>query len=150
MKRMIVSLTALAALICVLCCGCALGQLFEPYSLFPSGYTDKDEHFDPEGFQDYTDYCKYFYDSAEPFERDGRFKPVADVGVETAAGYFEHFKDCMESEERLDEYDFDPGIISPDDLVQIISDPHFTPYDDYDVFLFDVQSKTLYYIHQNI
>ena len=28
----------------------------------PSGYIDKTEHFQEEGVQDYTDYCKYIYD----------------------------------------------------------------------------------------
>lgn len=27
-------------------------------------YIDKDEHFDKDGFQDYTDYCKYYYEKS--------------------------------------------------------------------------------------
>lgn len=29
--------------------------------LILEGYTSSDEYWDKEGFQDYTDYCKYYY-----------------------------------------------------------------------------------------
>ena len=36
-------------------------RLYRQYTnpIPPPGYTAKEERFDPHGFQDYTDYCKY-------------------------------------------------------------------------------------------
>ena len=31
----------------------------------PDGYIDKEEYYDKDGFQDYTDYAKYQYDSKD-------------------------------------------------------------------------------------
>ena len=31
----------------------------------PDGYIDKEEYYDKDGFQDYTDYAKYMYDSKD-------------------------------------------------------------------------------------
>lgn len=133
--------------------GCALikaagNSVF--YSNFPSGFFAKEEHFDPDGFQDYTDYCKYLYKNAEGFEKDARFMPVSDFGVDKLKGYFDNFRGWMEIEDRLGEYDFDPSVITPDDLVQVEAEVHFSDYDNYDVYFFDRGTNTLYYIHQNI
>lgn len=158
MKRS-VSLLLPVLLLALLFSGCFMGSaLF--YSEFPSGYTDKREHFDPEGFQDHTDYCKYFYNTAEGFEKDERYLPVSEVGAERVKGYFENFAEFLENTERLDEYeyDFDPACITEDDLVYIVTkegEPigryhHYGRYDDYDVFFFDRAACVLYYIHTNI
>ncbi len=159
MKRLA---AVLALMLClVLCCGCVLNSLVrkEFYAKFPSGFTSKEEHFDPDGFQDYTDYCKYVYPDAEGFKADKRFLPVSEVGAENVAGYFENFRDWMESADRLGEYDFDPACISDDDLVQISTregeiigsgETQFRKYDDYTVWFFDIRTCTMYYIHNNI
>lgn len=148
MKKLIPMLVMIV-LFAAISCGCSiLNSAF--YAKFPSGFTDKEEHFDPDGFQDSVDYCKYFYPSAEAFENDDRFESVGTVGAEKVKSYFDDFADWMDTCGRLDEYDFDPATISDDDFVCIKSEPHFTDYDDYDVYYFDVRTLTLYYIHANI
>ena len=42
----------------------------------PSGYTKAEEHFDPNGFQDYTDYAKYYYEDGESFTHRHRYKVI--------------------------------------------------------------------------
>ncbi|MBO6060869.1 MAG: hypothetical protein J6P98_01950 [Clostridia bacterium] len=141
-----------AALPLALFSGCVLSLLGNSrfYREFPSGFTSKEEHFDPEGFQDYVDYCKYFYEDAEGFLADGRFVPVSEVGEDRVAGYFGDLKNWMELADRLSEYDFDARVISGDDLVRIESEPHFTEYDDYSLWFFDAETCIMYYIHANI
>ena len=117
----------------------------------PAGYLQKEEHFDPDGFQDYTDYCKYWYPDAGAFEKDGRWHAVSEEEIEEIRGYFENFRGWMEVEKRLDEYDFDPDCIGAGDYVRIeIGSTHWSPYDDYTLYFFDAESDILYYIHSNI
>ena len=57
----------------------------------------------------------------------------------------------MESEGRMDEFDFNESCISEGDYVYIIEDTDVSKqkYYNYDVFLFDIDSDTLYFIHSN-
>lgn len=117
----------------------------------PPGFVQKEEHFDPDGFQDYTDYCKYWYPDAGAFEKDGRWHAVSEEEIKEIRGYFENFRGWMEAEKRLDEYDFDPDCIGAGDYVRIeIGSTHWSPYDDYTLYFFDAESGILYYIHTNI
>ena len=138
--------------LCLLLAGCSFKSLVRRpfFAQFPKGFTSCEEHFDPEATQDSVDYCKYFYPDAEGFKADLRFMPVSEVGTESIEGYFENFRGWMETCGRLSEYDFDPAVISGDDFVKIRTEPHFTEYDDYTLWYFDVQSCTMYYIHANI
>ena len=124
------------------------------YGKLPEGWFDKEEHFDTDGIQDFTHYCKYFYDSPDAVFADERYKSVAEVGEDTVRGYFENFRDWMEAADRLDEYDFSEAQITPDDRVYIINkladEGTQWFYADYDVFFFDTETRTLYYIHSNI
>ena len=153
---MLAVLLCTALLCAALLCGCDASEMLNGivrrpfYAKFPSGFTAKEEHFDPNGWMDYTDYCKYFYPDAEGFKADTRFKPVSEVGAESIAGYFENFRGWMEAGGRLSEYDFDPAMISGDDLVRIETDPRYTEYDDYTLWFFDCGTCVMYYIHADV
>ena len=128
--------------------------VFKP---IPAGYIAKEEHFDPDGFQDYTDYCKYRYDSAEAFRRDARYHEITQDEIENVIGYFEDFEEWMRMENRLDEYDFDLSYISAGDFLLLDTKEgseeffgDYAKYVDYTVYLFDTDTLTLYYIHNNI
>ena len=72
----------------------------------PSGYTGKEEHFDKEGFQDYADYCKYFYKDAAAFENNPDYRKVTERDIAGIKEYFDYFEMCMDGG-RADEYDFE-------------------------------------------
>lgn len=123
------------------------------------GYVDKAEFFDEDGFQDYTDYCKYIYDEngKEKFSKSNIYRRVDAGEIEDIKGYFENFEMCMESMGRSTEYDFNDKCISEGDYVFIntkegiaIGNSYYRKYDDYTVYFFDTESRTLYYIHNNI
>ncbi len=124
----------------------------------PKGYTGKEEHFDPDGFQDYVDFCIYRYASEEPFRQDARYHLVSVEETGEIAGYFADFRGWMAADDRLHEYSFDPACISTGDYVLIETreekpigqDGQYGKYDCYSVYFFDVGSLTLYYIHANI
>ena len=123
----------------------------------PSGYISKEEHFDPDGWQDYTDYCKYQYRSAVPFENDARYHAVSDDELAEILGYYENFKAWMEVADRLDEFDFAPTCINAGDYCLIddmegkpIGDSSYRKYDNYNLYYFDRETLMLYYMHTNI
>lgn len=124
----------------------------------PSGYTNCEEYFDPDGFQDYTDYAKYYYEDAESrFNRNGHFKRVEDKDIEEIQSYFDNFSSWMKMEKREKDYDFDKACITAGDYFYLedkegtpIGDSQYMKYEDYTVRLFDTETGTLYYIHSNI
>ncbi len=149
-KRRIVLLFAAACLLS------ACGQPSAPKTEIPEGCIEKAEFFDPKGFRDYTDYCRYVYPSDFCPDAEPRYHPVEEPDVERLKGYFADFRGWMETEKRLGDYDFDPDCIGPGDYVRIetregtpIGTGTYGKYDCYTVYFFDTESHTLFYIHQN-
>ena len=145
-------LKALALLFLLLLQGCAaVTAIPRVEDEIPAGFVRKEEHFDPDGFQDYVDYCKYWYPDGEAFARDGRWHAVSEEEIEDIRGYLENFRGWMETAGRLEEYDFDPACIGAGDHVRIeIGSTHWSQYDDYTLYFFDAETGVLYYIHSNI
>jgi hypothetical protein len=121
------------------------------------GFTGKDEHFQEDGCQDYTDYCKYYYDSPGLFENSALYRQVTEDDIEDIKSYFENFREWMVGAERLDEYDFDPVCINAGDYVKTVTKEGqpvggyvYEKFDNYTVYFFDTDTCTLYYIHSNI
>ena len=118
----------------------------------PEGYVNKAEHFQEEGSQDYTDYCKYEYDSATYFESADEYNKVTAAEIENIKAYFDNFSSWMEIENRLEEYDFDDTCIDERDYVRIVNkeEEGYDKFDYYSICYFDKESLTLYYIHNSI
>ncbi len=152
-KKIICILLVLSAVFSL----CACKMLPAPH--IPDCYESCVEHFDPNGTQDFTDYCKYIYgaDGAEVFDSRSEYSPVTDADVENVIGYFENFSEWMSVEKRSAEFDFDASCINAGDYWYIdtmegrpIGNSEYGKYDNYSVYYFDVESGTLYYIHTNI
>lgn len=119
------------------------------------GYYDKDEYYDPEGFQDYTDYCKYYYDEEydSEFSENKLYSLAGEENISEIVDIFSDFRQQMSLANRFDEYDFDENVITSDDYVYIKSkeyDSDFERYDSYTVYFYDTAEHVLYYIHSNI
>lgn len=115
-------------------------------SKIPHGYIQKQEYFDENGFQDYTDYCKYYYNDTSKVEKNKNFQKLTAEQVQNTQHYFEDFAKFMEAQGRLEEYDFSLSCIDEGDYVYKLK----AAYDDYTILFFDTQSCILYYIHNNI
>ncbi len=124
-----------------------------------NGYYDKEEHYDPNGFQDYTDYCKYFYNEKydDKFKKNKLYSQVSEEDISNIISYFENFKEWMNLSNRSDEYDFSESSITQGDYVYIktkegekIGDTYYDKFDNYSVYFYDTEKHTLYYIHSNI
>ena len=124
-----------------------------------NGYYDKAEHYNPNGFQDYTDYCKYFYNEKydDKFKKNKLYSQVSEEDISNIISYFENFKEWMNLSNRSDEYDFSESSITQGDYVFIktkegekIGDTYYEKFDSYSVYFYDIEKHTLYYIHSNI
>ena len=125
------------------------------YDIIPDGYISSETYNDPDGFRDYTDYHKYFYDSSEKFEDNKNFSEVTVEEIENIKSYCDNFRDWMQALDRLDEFDFDESSITAGDYVRIVTDDaddnvdELAKFDNYTLYFFDTQSLTLYYFHNS-
>ena len=113
------------------------------------------------GFQDYTDYAKYYYTSVS-IEENEYLKKIQEsdfAEIDKHLNDFENwikiFKDKDDSLALVVKYDFNRNIIDVEDYIYIRSEEHtwddgFTSLVSYDVYFFDTQTLTLYYFHNNI
>ena len=116
-----------------------------------------------EGFQDYTDYCKYFYnsDSIKQFEYHDKFNIVTDSDIENIRSYFRDFEEFVKNQSYYDQYDFDCETqIKKDDYFYVFTkegekrenrnDIVYGKFQYYDVYYVDVENCVLYFIHSSM
>lgn len=119
------------------------------------------EFYTSGGFQDYTDYAKYFYDSitAQDLELSEHFTVTTDEDVEEILLHINDFEGAVEvtAEELRENYDFDRSIVTEGDYFCIetkdgepIGQGFYEKFDNYSVYYFDVDAQILYYFHHNI
>ncbi len=121
------------------------------------GKYDSKESYTYGGFQDYTDFAKYTYSSVD-FAQNQYFSPVSESDIESICAYLDDYERWIEchrrnspEEELVVNYAFNRSIIDNADYFYIYSDPDYqSKYGNYDVYIFDTQTNTLYYFHNNI
>ena len=113
------------------------------------------------GFQDYTDYAKYYYDPVD-FTDNEYFSIIEQSDIDALNEHLDNFESCIEahsyndaSSEIVVNYDFDRSLIDSEDYLYIDSEKHtwddgYTSLVNYDIYFFDTQTNTLYYFHNNI
>ena len=92
-------------------------------------------------------YCKYFYKESEDkkFEENSYYSIVTKENIDDIKSYFDKFP--YESMEDSNKYDFETDNINEGDYYSLRAGSN---NDNYSVFLYDVNSHILYYIHYNI
>lgn len=108
-------------------------------------------------FQDYTDYGKYTYaDVTEAQLKSGGYlKKLYASDISELVSYIENFEQWVsiieQDSELVQNYDFDTETITPGDWCYMqtkgISSGKF---DYYSIYLFDIETQTLFYFHNNI
>ena len=125
-----------------------------------SNYDNSDCYYS-DGFQDYTDYCKYYYsqqdDVLDKLKNSPYFKNATPDDVVEINNYFDNFEGWLEYVDYKDKYDFQRNIIDTEDYFYIENNEtseryaaYLDKYSAYNVYFFDVQTKTLFFIHSNI
>ena len=107
-------------------------------------------------FQDYTDFGKYFYASVS-IDQNNYFQKVTSTDTETICSFIDNFEDWIDTfrnndpkDELVLNYSFDRSIIDIEDFFYIYEGENYPQFGCYDVWLFDSQTKILYYFHNNI
>ena len=157
MKKLLAIILAL----CVFALPLASCAAWEDKVAASLGEYDKCEFFTSGGFQDYTDYAKYYYATAEIAENQ-YLKSIRETDLNTMNIHFDDFeawiatiKNSDASNEVVLNYDFDREIIDTEDYIYIDSEEHtwsdgHTSLVKYNIYFFDTQTQVLYYFHNNI
>ena len=118
------------------------------------------EFYKEGGFQDFTDYGIYTFDSFDgtKLEENVYFEKIMDVRV--VLPYIENFESWLtEGTELAENYHFDKAWLDESDYLFVDteegntignSDRTYGKFDNYDVYFFDTNTWTLYYFHNNI
>ena len=112
-------------------------------------YTDK-TFYTCGGFQDFTDYAKYSFQSVDSkkLEDNAYFQPVSTGNMDTLLAFildFEGWIGVHEGSELAANYDFQRDHIDPEDYFFLQGD-----LDSYNLYFLDSQTNMLYYFHNNI
>ena len=147
MKRLIPLLVLL-----ILLSGCATAPNNVLSSLPGEGQGQTDTHGK---FQDYTDYGKYIYPELcdEALGCNPYFRKVRAEDIPLICSYLENYESWVTLARECDDcslgehYDFDPEIIQEGDWFYLDSDATF---DEYSLYYICMNTKTVYYFHNNI
>ena len=163
MKKFCLILSAIILGICLLVSMMFFGFLYSHQKSVISSLPDYEsrEFYTSGGFQDYTDYAKYFYDSitAQDLESSEHFTVTTDEDVEEILLHIDDFERAVAvtAEELRENYDFDKSIVSEGDFFYIetkegepIGQGTYDKFDNYSVYYFDIDAQILYYFHHNI
>lgn len=153
--------TAFFALITLLLLGFSSCALAEDEVRKSLGECIRYEFCSEGGFQDYTDYGKYFYQEVD-FSENEYFHIIQpdDLAVinrllDNFEGWIKMYRQEDPAKEIVVHYDFNRSVIDCGDYAHIVFEEHTWPSGDtgianYDIYFFDVQTNTLYYFHNNI
>lgn len=163
MKKFCLILLAIILGICLLVSMMFFGFLYSHQKSVISSLPDYEsrEFYTSGGFQDYTDYAKYFYDSitAQDLESSEHFTVTTDEDVEEILLHIDDFERAVAvtAEELKENYDFDRSIVTEGDYFCIetkygepIGQGTYDKFDNYSVYYFDIDAQILYYFHHNI
>lgn len=153
MKKIFISLICLLLILCMTGC---IPLNFEQKVLYTLPKCDDKVTNYSEGFRFYTDYCKYFYTDEsiiDKIENNDDFCIIDDDNIEIVKYFFEHYSSWA-IKRHGDKYDFSMDSINEGDYFNIYIPEQYletSKYtESYDMFFFDKESLTLYYIHNNI
>ena len=123
-----------------------------------NGYYSSNEHFDDEGFQDYTEYCEYYYNK-NPIEdlKTRKYKKVRKKDIAELNKYFKDYSQWIIYRKGYkDWYTFDYNKqIKVNDYYYIENKGSndsslIDKFVSYDIYYYDINKSTLYYFHTNI
>lgn len=120
------------------------------------GKYESKQFFTSGGFQDFTDYAKYCFDSVD-FSDNSYFQIITESSRENLEAHIDDFENWVQAVRDTDadnevvvNYDFDRSVISDTDYIYIYDDPDYPEFGNYNVYYFDVETNILYYFHNNI
>ena len=117
------------------------------------GYSKSEIYGDKYGFGHYLEYYKYYYKTEKDADFDKLYNKVNSENINEIKSYYNDFKERMNAQNRLEEYDFNENIIDENDYF-IIYDKNnrnygkkYTKFYYYTLYLYDTSSHILYVLH---
>lgn len=163
LRKTIIVVLILIVILCIVMVGCEILYQDPVIQSLPS--YESEAFYSSGGFQDFTDYGIYDYSNMnlEKLQDNQYFEPV-DAQLSDVLSYIENFEGCIEvhrnsepDNELSTNYHFDKTVIDEQDYFYLetkegtpIGNTTYRKFDNYTLYLFDVQTKTLYYFHSNI
>ena len=137
------------------CFSCGCGLVRDPVIASLGNYRAKALYTEG-AVQDFTDYGKYTFDEAHP-ENSSYFELLTEEQMQTLCRYLDDFEGRVASLRESDpacelasHYDFRRDLLSPDDYWYLSVDPDYPDYGNYTLYLFDAETLTVYYFHNNV
>ncbi|MBQ8183448.1 MAG: hypothetical protein IJ025_06065 [Clostridia bacterium] len=145
-------------------CGCSQWESMFEYSdsvIDSLPEYNSEEFYTSGGFQDFTDYAEYSYDSVtvQDFEKSEYFSVTTEEDVKEIMLHIENFEEWVDivGGELKANYDFDKNVVSEGDFFYIktkdgepIGEGTYGKFDSYTVYYFELDSQTLYYFHNKV
>ena len=105
----------------------------------------------------FTDYGKYYYKDEIDFKDNEYFKRLTEEDILSLKEYEEIYRQFAEKEYFKADYDFKMDLADTADYIYIANKDNKESYsvyknvlDAFDIYFFDIQTKTLYFMHSNI
>lgn len=109
-----------------------ISQVFENSVIASLPQADSSDCYYSNGFQDYTDYCKYYYEKQDDIIKEIKnneyFKPVANADIGELQSYFDNFEGWLKYVDYKDKYDFQRNIIDTKDFFYIENNETYEKY----------------------
>ena len=151
MKKLAAALFSLVLVVSLAGCSIPKDNLLDSLGKYESK-----QFFTSGGFQDFTDYAKYCFDSVD-FSDNSYFQIITESSRENLEAHIDDFENWVQAVRDTDadnevvvNYDFDRSVISDSDYIYIYDDPDCPEFGNYNVYYFDVETNILYYFHNNI
>ncbi len=118
-----------------------------------NGYFKSETHGDKYGFQHYLEYYKYYYQTEKDTDFNTLYNKINNQNIDEIKLYYNNFKERMNVQNRLEEYDFNDNIIDENDYF-ILYDKNnrdfgkkYAKFYYYTLYFYDTSSHILYVLH---
>lgn len=117
------------------------------------GYFKSEIHGDKYGFQHYLEYYKYYYKQKKDTDFYKLYDKVNKENISEIKLYYNDFKDRMNKQNRLKEYDFNDNIIDENDYFILFDknnrefEKKYAKFYYYSLYFYDTNSHILYVLN---
>ena len=119
------------------------------------GYFKSETYGDKYGFQHYLEYYKYYYEPKKDVDFYKLYDKVNKENINEIKLYYNNFKERMDKQNRLQEYDFNENIIDESDYFILFDKnnrnfgKNYAKYYYYTLYFYDTSSHILYVLQSS-
>ena len=117
------------------------------------GYFKSETYGDKYGFQHYLEYYKYYYNAEKDSDFDTLYCKVNNEDIDEIKLYCNNYKERMNKQNRLNEYDFNDNIIDENDYFMLFDKSNrnfgkkYAKFYYYTLYFYDTSLHILYVLH---